>query len=391
MPKLSYSKNTVDWVRPADWLPLPTITASDSKFAGLLAISNNDSNFIALTATGNFTVDWGDGSATENISSGVTAQHQYTYSSISSTTLCSRGYKQVVVTIVPNGGSLVSVNLQKRHSSASAFAQLAPWLDIAISLTAGAASRALTLSSTSVTIRFNLLEAVNLYNTETITNLSGLFYQCYLLQYVNLFSTVACTNASYLFYGCSSLLTVPSFNFTAVTNASYMFAACYILNTTPAFTFTSQLTNASFMFYQCYSLKTCALFYTNSVTNFTSMFQFCRVILSIPNFVTTSGTNFTDMFRDCYSIFELPAINVASALSANLATLVLNSVSITKSGLIGTAVDISYASCNLSATELNAIYTALATATKTITVTGNYGSASDDPTIATAKGWTVTG
>jgi hypothetical protein len=45
----------------------------------------------------------------------------------------------------------------------------------------------------------------------------------------------------------------------------------------------------------------------------------------------------------------------------------------------------------LSGSELNSIYTALSAngAGKTITVTGNYGTSTDDPTIATAKGWTV--
>jgi S-adenosylmethionine synthetase len=53
---------------------------------------------------------------------------------------------------------------------------------------------------------------------------------------------------------------------------------------------------------------------------------------------------------------------------------------------------ISMAYNRLSANALNEIYTNLPTVVEqTITVTGNYGNASDDPTIATAKGWTVTG
>jgi hypothetical protein len=52
----------------------------------------------------------------------------------------------------------------------------------------------------------------------------------------------------------------------------------------------------------------------------------------------------------------------------------------------------SVASCKLSATALNEIYTNLPTVTgQTITVTGNYGVATDNPAIATAKGWAVTG
>jgi hypothetical protein len=65
--------------------------------------------------------------------------------------------------------------------------------------------------------------------------------------------------------------------------------------------------------------------------------------------------------------------------------------SLKSAAMSGTANTISYLNCELSAAELNKIYTGLATATKTITVTGNWGVASDNPAIATAKGWTVTG
>jgi hypothetical protein len=52
----------------------------------------------------------------------------------------------------------------------------------------------------------------------------------------------------------------------------------------------------------------------------------------------------------------------------------------------------SVANCKLSAAALNEIYTNLATVTgQTITVSGNHGTNADDPTIATAKGWTVSG
>jgi hypothetical protein len=52
----------------------------------------------------------------------------------------------------------------------------------------------------------------------------------------------------------------------------------------------------------------------------------------------------------------------------------------------------SVASCKLSNTALNEIYTNLPTVTgQTITVTDNYGAPTDNATIATAKGWTVTG
>ena len=48
---------------------------------------------------------------------------------------------------------------------------------------------------------------------------------------------------------------------------------------------------------------------------------------------------------------------------------------------------------SLDSTALNEIYTNVSAngATKTITVTGNWGTANDNPSIATAKGWAVTG
>ena len=52
----------------------------------------------------------------------------------------------------------------------------------------------------------------------------------------------------------------------------------------------------------------------------------------------------------------------------------------------------SVANCRLGATELNEIYTNLPVVVgQTITVSNNVGTTGDDPTIATAKGWTVTG
>jgi hypothetical protein len=48
--------------------------------------------------------------------------------------------------------------------------------------------------------------------------------------------------------------------------------------------------------------------------------------------------------------------------------------------------------CKLSATALNEIYTNLPSVVgQTITVTSNWGTATDTPSIATAKGWAVTG
>jgi surface protein len=97
-----------------------------------------------------------------------------------------------------------------------------------------------------------------------------------------------------------------------------------------------------------------------------AMFNGCNSLTSVPLFDTSSVTNFANMFANCNSLARIEAKDFNFTFSV--------------------------ASCKLSAAALDEIYTNLPTVTgQTITVTGNYGIAGDDPTIATAKGWTVTG
>ena len=99
------------YTRPSDWLTMPTLVQGDEKCVILNPVGNCDSNFVAFTITGDYTVDWGDG-ITENFASGIKAEHAYTYSAISESTLCSRGYKQVLITITPQvAGTLTSIAL----------------------------------------------------------------------------------------------------------------------------------------------------------------------------------------------------------------------------------------------------------------------------------------
>ena len=126
------------------------------------------------------------------------------------------------------------------------------------------------------------------------------------------------------------------------------------------------VTNMTNMFYSCTSLQSVPLFDSSSVTNMTNMFYSCISLQSVPLFDTSSATNMTNMFNLCNSLSRVEAT--------------------------GIKVSVSFAKCKLSSADLNEIYTNLATVTgQTITVTGNYGVTSDNPSIATAKGWTVTG
>lgn len=104
----------------------------------------------------------------------------------------------------------------------------------------------------------------------------------------------------------------------------------------------------------------------NSITTFSYMFSGCASLQSV-SLDTSSGITFSNMFSGCVS---------------------LQSVVLT-----GCKYTVSVASAVLGAAALDALYTSLGTAAgaATITVTGNHGTTGDNPTIATAKGWTVTG
>jgi hypothetical protein len=80
--KLYYQTIENTWKRNPDW---QTYTEpSTEKFVGLHAVFESGSNFLALSAEGNYTVDWGDGGSTENFNSGVVAYHTYDYTAFDS-------------------------------------------------------------------------------------------------------------------------------------------------------------------------------------------------------------------------------------------------------------------------------------------------------------------
>ena len=404
------------WERPSDWLPLPAVTDTDQKFVGLHAIYP-DANFVALSAAGDYTVDWGDG-VVENFAANAIAQHEYNYDTydIGNATLSSRGYKQAVVTVTPQAGqNLTTLNLHQRHSALTV-QYSSGFLDIALAgqfltdLRIGAQ----TPGSGSQVIRFADLERVNIVRSSVVNfsylfngcyslqavvsistdvvsdvNMSNMFNNCMSLESVPLFNTTAVTDMSNMFNNCMSLESVPLFDTSAVTSMYYMFNNCYSLTSVPQFN-TSAVTNMNYMFSYCYSLTSVPQFNISAVTSMSNMFQNCYSLTSVPQFNISAVTNMSSMFQNCYSLTSVPQFNISAV--TNMSSMFSNCPSLSKVSMTGMKVSFSVASCKLSAARLNEIYSNLANVTgQTITVTGNYGTASDDPTIATAKGWTVTG
>ena len=320
------------WTRPADWITLTAPASNEHKFVGLLGISNDNSNYVALLAQGNYTVDWGDG-VTENFTSNTKASHQYTYSSISSD-ITSDGFKQVIVTVTPQAGqNLTMIDLQQTftRTNLGTSAQI-PWLDIAI---AGTNLTTIKLTgSTSPAFNMGYLQRVNIVSSSltsyaslfafclklknftvnsnsTITNTSNMFRACSSLESVPLFNTDSVTTMANMFDGCSSLESVPLFNTQSVTDMSSMFDDCFSLKSVPLFN-TQFVTNMGSMFGNCLSLRSVPLFTSSSVTSMSSMFNGCLALESVPLFNTQSVTNMSSMFYLCSALKSVPLFNTSS-------------------------------------------------------------------------------
>ena len=348
------------WVRPADWLSLPIVVESDQKFVGLHAVYPENSNFVALSASGAYTVDWGDGTITD-YAAGVVAERNINYNAaVLVGSECSRGYRQAIITVTPQSGqSLTSMSLAKKHSQTMLQTYATGWLDCTASLH-GTGTFSLYLS----TIAHRKLEQFQLLTNSTV-DFTNMFSSCYTLQSIPLLNTAAGTNFSNMFSSCQALQSIPLLDTAAGTNFSSMFSYCQALQSIP-------------------------LLNTAAGTNFSSMFSYCQALQSIPLLNTAAGTSFSSMFSNCQALQSIPLLNTAAGTS--FSNMFFGCASLEKGALAGTGVSISYSGAKLSASELNAIYTNLRTVTgQTITVTNNWGTATDNPSIATAKGWTVTG
>jgi surface protein len=336
---LRSTKSARTWVRPVDWVSFAIPANTEQKVIGVVAVYDQDSNYIALacTVTGGYTVDWGDGTSTTH-SSAATAEKNYVFGNLSAGTLSSRGYRQAVITVTPTtgGATFSAINLNRRHSATNNTTNITnPWLDVAVAAP-NATAVEFSYSSASgnktssmylceqVTIvahnttnmasmfrDFRVLQSVPLFNTASVTNMSTMFGACYLLQSVPLFNTASVTSMSSMFLDCNSLQTVPLFNTASVTNMSALFGSCFSLQTVPLFN-TASVTNMSNMFNGCRSLQTVPLFNTAAVTAINSMFNSCSSLQSVPLFNTASVTNMTSMFEDCVSLQTVPLFNTAS-------------------------------------------------------------------------------
>ena len=125
------------------------------------------------------------------------------------------------------------------------------------------------------------------------------------------------------------------------------------------------------------------------------MFEACTALTDITttNWTLPLCTNATGFISTCSNLRRVGPLDFSAVTTITGAAFAANCFSLTKCNISNIKVSVLFTNCLMSATELNALYTSLATVAtaQTITVTGNYGTTGDNPSIATAKGWIVTG
>jgi len=332
-PQVAYT----EWVRNPEWLTLTAPGSSEQKFVGLFAVYNNNSNYLGFVCQGAVTVDWGDGT-TNNYASGALTSKQYTFSSISSSTQTTQGYRQVIVTITPQAGqNLTYIDLNRQNSRTNMRGNV-PWLDIAIAgpnlTTLGFASTFLNntlervnLVSSAMTSfqqmfqNCRALQSVTVNTSATLTNVSQMFNDCRNLQVAPFFNTSTVTNFSQMFINCSNLTVVPTYNTVAATNVNQMFNSCFKLRYIPFFNFSNVTNNMDSFANKTYALIDVPPLDVSKCTSFVSAFSESG-ITKIPNFNFAAATNVSNMFNTCRSLryvppLVLPVVTNATSMFAN--------------------------------------------------------------------------
>jgi surface protein len=439
------------WTRPSDWLPMPTVSSAQQTFVGLYAIIENSDNFASFlftTDSGQYQVDWGDGTTSLHNSNTI-AQHQYNFTNpILNGTLTSRGYKQAIITVTPVSNNLLTCNFQQRFVTSPVQNQpySTGFLDCILSMPSASVGNSIIfggVNATDSTLRHTYIERINFLNiggctvldslcqqmfslqdfiisdTVAVTSMRRMFQQNTSLQVLPLFDTSSVQDMSIFCGTASSLREIPAFNTQSVLNMTQAFVGCPI--TEIPLLNTSNVTDMSFMFANCLGLKTIPLFDTSSVLTMASMFSGCSALFEIPLLDTRNVTTMASMFFNCVSLQRMPLLNTSQvttmasmfssvrslnsipALLTNAITVdfgttfAASSASLNRCEMKFTRT-VSLANCQLSATAIVEIFTNLSNRTAmtsaNINITGNWGASVLtvlDRAIATSKNWTITG
>lgn len=199
------------------------------------------------------------------------------------------------------------------------------------------------------------------------------------------------TDMDHMFFQCSNLTTIPLLNTSNVTDMNYMFNNSINLNTIPLLD-TSNVTDMNNMFGYCQNLTTMPLINTSKVTNMYAMFYYCKNLTAIPMFDTSNVGNMGHMFTGCTKLTTIPALDVSKVTQLN--NIFLNCSNLKSILMTNIGVNLNIASSTkFERSDLLVILNNLKTVAKTTTLAMGADNLAklteEDKAIATNKGWTL--
>ncbi len=302
------------------------IPLTDFIFTVKVLVGGN--SFVAPVKSGgtyNFTIDYGDGSASETIVSDAPAGHTY---SATGQHLVRISGEMSGVEVADNANMYVEnvMNLgdTKTQDYSGAFHGLS---NSGVNLNSIAGGFTSSATDMSIFLRFlGLLTRVDLssFDTSNVTSMSGMFASSNAITHLNLknFNTSKVTDMTSMFNYCQSLeeINVSSFDTTNVTNMTNMFKDTVSLTSLDLSSFkTPNLTSMHYMFRNTTSLTDLDIsnFETSSVTSMLGAFEQATSLtsLDLSHFDTSSLTNMSGMFSGATNLTNL---NISSFDTSNV-------------------------------------------------------------------------
>lgn len=390
------------WVRNPDWLDMPTVENGDEIIYLLVAVKENQPNllsFVVDTSGVDYSVDlYNDGTTVTTHTDNTQADFNLDYTK-GTGEISNENYKQVIVKITCPGGTMGGLNCYKEHPDGTVSHGIEHRI-LSVKM-AGSFTTANEMLRSGTKVRHHMLEEFEFVGTSSITVYTNAFYGAFSLgKMKGDFS--AGTNFNNCWSGGvgdfdKSEMTMPS---SGISSFSQPFASC---NPTrwegswvpdflkgveyPASAFSSG--NLRIFGTDTYRAR------FDSMTNANGFYQLFQTNSEMTqayfNQTYTQPKSLYRAFRNCYSLQVVDAID--ASLTTNTTGAFENNYSLSWLRVVGITVSFSIAECNFSREGLVQVFNDLGTATATITVSSNPGTAdltAADLLIATNKGWTVT-
>ena len=175
------------------------------------------------------------------------------------------------------------------------------------------------------------------FNTSKVTNMEAMFSDCRNLTNLDVsgFDTSKVTNMAVMFSYCSNLtnLDVNNFNTSNVTKMGSVFSGCSQLTSLNISKFnTSKVTDMSYMFFNCSNLVAINVsnFDTSNTTSIYGMFYNCSKLtdLDISNFDTSNVYDTSSMFNGCTSLKTLQLSNKFKIHTSNTTNMFTNTTNL---------------------------------------------------------------